>query len=170
MTHRLATAAAVLALCCAAPALAQTDAVGMAHVAAANQLGVLEYCQGRGDVGADAVAAERGVIAHLPASATSTDAAEALGRQGTLAAPNGAHMALSDMANQRGSSITAMCRQMGDATRQAAAVYSNGGPAGAMPQMPTVPGMPPMPAMPTMPAGMPPVPGMPSMPSTTQAR
>ena len=151
----------VVALCCAGPALAQTDFVGMARVAAANQLGVLEYCQGRGDVGADAVGVQRGAIARLPASSVPTDAAEALGREGTLSAPNGARITLADMASTHNTTIAALCKQMGSSAQQAGA-YPQGamapGTMPAIPQMPQMLGMPAMPGVPSM-QGMPAVPG-----------
>ena len=85
---------ALIALAVAGPARAQSDPYAMAHTASPNQLGVMEYCQGRGDVGPDAVAAQRSAIARLPASTVSTEAAEALGKQGTLTIPNGTTMTL----------------------------------------------------------------------------
>ncbi len=152
----------VVALCCAGPAFAQTDLMAMARVAAANQLGVLEYCQGRGDVGADAVSVQRDAIARLPASSVPTDAAEALGREGTLSAPNGTHITLADMASTHNTTITALCKQMGSSAQQAGAYPQGATTPGTMPAMPQMPQMMGMPAMP----GMPSMQGMPSVPGT----
>ena len=152
---------------CIAPAYAQGDAIAMAHAAAANQLGVLEYCQGRGDVGADALQAERSVLSHMPPSPVSTTEAEALGRQGTLAAPNGAQATLASMASTRNTTVSALCQQMGSSALQSAAIYRESGmPAGGMPPggMAGMPAMPQMPGMPNMPAmgNMPSMPGAPT--------
>jgi hypothetical protein len=155
MSTRLNLLTVVASLAAIGPALAQSDQFAMAHAAAANQLGVLEYCQTRGDVGADAVAAQRASIAHLPPSTTPTDAAEALGKQGTLAAPNGAQTPLESVANAHGTTVSSLCKQMGSATLQsAAAMQQNGMSFGgtAMPKMPAMPSgmaLPKMPGMPT---------------------
>ncbi len=155
MPARLVALTAVAAVSLAGQALAQTDPYAMAHAAAANQLGVMEYCQGRGDVGADAVAAQRSAIARLPASTTSNDADEALGKQGTLSAPNGAHMTLDSVASSRGTSVSAVCKQMGSSAVQTSAMFQqNGVPPGGTP-MPALPNGVTMPALPngvTMPA------------------
>ena len=151
MSLRLAAAFAVVsASAVAGPASAQSDPYAMAHAAAANQLGVMEYCQGRGDVGPDAVAAQRSAIARLPASSAAYDANEALGKQGTLAAPNGANMTLDSVASKQGSSISALCKQMGSSVIQSAALQHNAMTPGAM-TMPQIPAMPNGMTMPTMP-------------------
>ena len=147
-------AAIVLA---SAGASAQTDQMAMAHQAAANQLGVLEYCQKQGYTDAAAIDAQRTVIARLPASpGVSTDAAEASGREGTLVA-NGNNYTLASMASTHNTTESALCKQMaGNVTQMAAMQQSGMGM-----HMPTMPG-----GMPQMPSGMPAVPGgMPTMPS-----
>ncbi len=115
----------------------------------------MEYCQGRGDVGADAVEAQRGAIARLPASSVNNDAQEALGKQGTLAAPNGANMTLDSMASAHGTTVSALCKQLGSAAVQSAAAMRQNSmaPGGmAIPQMPAMPnGM----TAPTMPPSVP---------------
>ncbi len=155
MPVRLAGLAALAAISMAGLAHAQGDSYAMAHAAAANQLGVMEFCQGRGDVGPDAVAAQRGAIARLPAATASNEADEALGRQGTLSAPNGAKTTLDSLASAHGSTVAALCKQMGSAAVQSAAMVGQNGmaPGGmAMPAMPALPnGM-------TMPGTMPGVP------------
>ena len=160
MIRRSGILALAITACGMAPALAQVDPAATAHAAAANQLGILEYCQGRGDVDADAVIGERGVITRLPASSAPTDAAEALGRQGILSAPNGTTVTLASMAGTHTTTVSARCRQMGSSTRQAAASFGQAGamPLGGMPQMPAMPGVPGMPGV----GGMPQMPGAPS--------
>ena len=150
----LATLAA-LAVCTFDPALAQTDSIAMAHTMAANQLGVMEYCQGRGDVGVDAVTAQRSAIARLPASAANNDTDEALGKQGTLMVPNGTNMTLDSIASAHGTTVSAMCKQMGSGALQSASAFRQSAmpPAGmAMPAMPNGMAMPAMPNGMTMPA------------------
>jgi hypothetical protein len=162
-THILRQTAIAILCAIGAPALAQTDTIAMGRIAAANQLGVLEYCQANGDVGPDAVSAEKDVISHMPASAVSTESAEAIGKQGTLAAPNGQQMTLASIATKQDSTVPAMCKQLGSSAVQASAMYKqNGMSAGgipsmqSMPQMPAMPGG--MPTMGTMPSGAPAVP------------
>ncbi len=150
MFARVSTLVA-FAVCAAAPALAQTDPTAMAHAAAANQLGVMEYCQGRGEVGADAVAAQRSSLARLPASAANNDADETLGKQGTLLVPNGSNMTLDSIASAHGTTVSAMCKQMGSSALQSAsALQQNGMMPGAM-KMPAMPNGMTMPAMPAVP-------------------
>ena len=151
MPVRFAVLTALTTLSMAAPALAQTDPYAMAHAAAANQLGVMEYCQGRGDVGADAVTAQRSAVARLPASTVSTEADEALGKQGTLAAPNGAKMTLDSVASAHGTTVSALCKQMGSSAIQSAAAVQQKGMADGGMKMPAMPAMPNGITMPTMP-------------------
>ena len=167
MIRRLKTLATLLVMGSATPGFAQTDTAAMAHTASANQLGILEYCQSQGDVGPDAVSAEKNVISHLPASSAPTSAAESLGKQGTLAAPNGTSMTLASMASAHNTTVSALCKQMGSSTTQAAAAYQqNGAAAGGMPSMPSMPSMSNMPKMPSYPGGMP---SMGSVPSASGA-
>jgi hypothetical protein len=44
----------------------QTDRFALDRRHAANQLGLLQYCQAQGPTGADAITAERNVMARLP--------------------------------------------------------------------------------------------------------
>ena len=167
MSARIAVPAILAAAIAAGPALAQGDPYAAAHAAAANQLGVMEYCQTRGDVGPDAVAAQRDALARLPPSAGSNAADEALGKQGTLAAPNGARTTVANMASSQNTTVSALCKQMGNSAVQSAAVLRQNGVAqggSAMPGGMTMPTMPGGMTMPTMPGGMP-MPSMPSMPS-----
>lgn len=165
MTSRFMQGAVLLAAM-AAPAWAQTDPMASAREAAANQVGVMEYCQKEGYADADAVTAQRGVYAQLPpapAGAPSTDAAQALGRTGTLSA-NGTTTTLASLASSRSTSVSALCGQMVDSARQAASLRRSMGamPGTAMPGMPTMPGVPT--GLPTMPSGgLTGVPGLPGM-------
>ena len=146
----------------AAPALAQTDTATMAQVAAANQLGVLEYCQTQGFVDAATVSAEKDVIARMPASPASTGDAEALGKQGTLAAPSGSQTSIASLASAQHTTVSALCGQVGSGAVQSAAMLKqNGVAAGGMPTMSAMPS-----GVPAMPGGMPAMPGaMPNMPA-----
>ena len=118
----------VLVACVCLPglALAQTDMMAMAHESAANQLGVLEYCQAQGYTDGSAVLAEQGVISRMPAYAGSTAAAEATGKSGTIAA-NGQSISLSDMASRGHSTESAMCQQMAAAAVARYGFGRNGG-------------------------------------------
>ncbi len=148
----------ILVACCVCVpglALAQTDMMAMAHESAANQLGVLEYCQAQGYTDGSAVLAQQGVISRLPAYAGSTAAAEATGKAGTIAA-NGQSVSLSDMASRGHSTESAMCQQMAANVKQVAAGNAGAFGAGGMPKMPG--------GMPQMPGGMPAMPAMPGAP------
>ena len=135
-------------------ALAQADMTAMARNSAANELGILEYCQSNGQIDGTAVVAQKTVIARLPAGGP-TDAAESLGKEGTILGANGNNVALASMASKGNTTEKALCAQMASSVKQA--VASN--PAMSMPAMPG--------GMPSMPNGMPAVPGgMPTMPST----
>ena len=135
----------------AAGASAQPDQMAMAHQMAANQLGVLEYCQKQGYTDTAATDAQRTVMARLPASdpAVSTEAAEASGRQGTLVA-NGNSYTLASMASTHNTTESALCKQMAGNVMQVASMQRGGmGMSMKMPPMPAMPGS--MPQMPTIP-------------------
>jgi hypothetical protein len=143
-----------------AAAFAQPDPMQMARVAGANQLGVMEYCQGKGWADQDAVDAQKASLTGLPpvADASSSAAAEATGRSGSLLS-NGTPMPLSSMASQTNTSVQALCGTLANSAKMVAAQRRS------MPGMPT--GMPAMPGgMPALPNGMtmPAMPGMPGMP------
>ena len=158
MIHRALLLAALLA---ATPALAQEDAAATARAAGANQLGVLEYCQAHGDVGADAVDAQRGVISRMPQSAVSTSAQEELGKAGTMKVPNGQQFTLNDLAQKQGTTVSDLCKRMGSATLQVAAAMAQTPSGGLFPSIPSVPGA--LTAIPGLPSGtaFPGVPGIP---------
>ena len=131
----------VLAALClvsvAAPALAQTptmptmpqapgmggqaEMMSMMHRAAYNQLGVLEFCQAQGNVGPDVIALQKRMIGMLPpAQVDGLDTAEAAGKRGVVQM-GGNEVAIPDAAKAHGSTVQAMCKQMGDMlTAQAA--------------------------------------------------
>lgn len=171
MTMHSVPLALTLAMCSALPALAQTDQIAMAHTMAANQLGLLQYCQGQGDVDASAVEAERSMIGRMPPSAAPTDAAEALGRKGTLSA-NGTTMTLASMASSHNTTVSALCKQMGSSAVQASSAYQqNGAAKNGMPSLPGGMTMPQMPGgMPSMPSGMPSMGSLPGMPGAPPAK
>jgi hypothetical protein len=135
MIRRVGTIAVLCII--SAPAFAQGDPMAMAHTAAANQLGIVEYCQSQGSVGADAVDAQKTAMAQLPPSTVSTADAEALGKQGTLSMPNGTKATLASLATAHNTTVAAMCDQIGKTLIQAVAM-SKQGTMGGM-QMPTAP-------------------------------
>ena len=159
---------------CSAMASAQTDPTVMMKQAAANQLGLLEYCQAQGALDDKPVTAQRAIMAQIPASQTAvpTDQAEALGKQGSLSI-NGTTMTLASAAATHNTTIDAMCKQIGGAVVQASAMLQQQqqqqggamtmqGVPGGMPSAPSgMPTMPAMPAMPSVPGGMPTMPGAP---------
>ncbi len=145
----------VACVCLPGVAAAQTDMMAMAHESAANQLGVLEYCQAQGYTDGSAVLAEQGVISRMPAYAGSTAAAEATGKAGTIAA-NGQSVSLSDMAAKGHSTQAGLCQQMAASAKQAAASNAASFGPGGVPRMPG--------GMPAMPGGMPAMPAMPGAP------
>ncbi len=172
MRRRIGTIVMLIASSAATSALAQADPAAVAHTASANQLGILEYCRSQGDVGDDAISAQKSVIARLPASSAPTDAAEALGREGTIAAPNGSTMTLSSMANTHNTTVSALCQRLGSSSLQSAAAYRQneiGNGMASMPRLPSMPGMPSIPRMPSMP-GMPSMGNMPAIPGTTSSQ
>ena len=166
--NRLRIAGAALAAACtAAPALAQTDMMGMARQMAANQLGVLEYCQAKGYTDQSAITAQKGVIGQLPVSTDSTLALENTGKQGTISA-NGTSVTIASMAKSHNTTEAALCQQMAQNTTQMAAMRKNMG------TMPMAPGnMPTANGLPTVPGGTTPggikMQGMPTMPATPPA-
>ena len=75
-----------LTLAVAAPwsstAFAQVDPMNMMREAAANQVGVMEYCTKQGYTDVAAVTAQRAALGQLPAGTADTSKAEELGRGG----------------------------------------------------------------------------------------
>ncbi len=143
-------------------ALAQSDQMGMAQLAMANQAGVMQYCRGKGWVDQAAVdAQQKSAMAVPPGDKSAAAAAEGSGKAGKIYGPSG-YTPMSEMATKSNTTEQALCAQMGDSAKQVAAMSSS------MPGMPTMPGgMPSMSGMPSMggmPSGMPTMPGMPGAP------
>ncbi len=141
-------------------AWAQADPIQMAQIASANQVGVMEYCQGKGWADQAAVDAQKSAAASLPpaTNVSAVTAAEATGKGGSLL-NNGTAMPLSSMASQSGTTVQTLCGKLADSAKMVAAQRQS------MPAMPGMPGGMSMPAMPGMPAGMP-MPAMSGMPKT----
>lgn len=110
-------AGAALAQDAAAPQMSMDDA----YAAAQNQLGVLEYCQTKGDDVSDSViTTQNRLLGMIP---TPDDTAEALdayqkGKTGTVASM-GQEVALADVASQRSTTEESLCQQMAQLVEQA---------------------------------------------------
>lgn len=158
--HRLllSTTIAFTALFYARPSTAQTDAMHLAYVSTANQVGVMEYCMSKGWADQTAVDAQKKAAASLPPTTDQTGLteAEATGRSGQLM-NNGATISLASMAQRGNTTEQDLCTKMVSAAKMVAAQRSS------MPAMPTMPNGG---AMPSLPPGMtmPSMPGMPKMP------
>jgi hypothetical protein len=115
-------------------ASAQTDPMHTLHLAVANQLGIVEYCQSRGWVDDATVDAQKKIASTLPPSSDSSGLsdAESDGKQGTLVG-NGNKMALADAASSKGTTVQAICTQLGSTVKTAATNLQN------MPKMPATP-------------------------------
>jgi hypothetical protein len=143
-----------------------TDPTQIAHLSAANQLGILEYCQGEGYTDQSAVDAEKKSISMLPASSGPPDTssladAESTGKRGSFLL-NGNKTPLTKIADGKNTTVKSLCAQMGTATKNA--VANMGSMNNGMPAMPN--GM----QMPSVPNGMqmPSMSGMPASPSNLQ--
>jgi len=112
----------MLLLACALPVAARAQGGGgeegdariarAMHLAAANQLGVLEYCQARGAVGADVLDLQRRMEAAMPPlDVPGASAAEAAGRKG-LVGVGGQQTSLRDAARAQKTSEDAICKHM----------------------------------------------------------
>lgn len=154
INHRLLLSAtiAAIALAQAHPAPAQTDAMHLAYVSTANQVGVMEYCMGKGWADQAAVDAQKKAATSLPATTdrTGLTEAEATGRKGELM-NNGTSISLASMAQRGNTSERDLCTRMASSAKVVATQQSS------MPAMPG--GL----AMPSLPPGM----TMPSMPGMT---
>ncbi len=82
--------------------------------AAANQLGIMEYCQTQHLASGAAVRAERAAIDGAPPPSLSAVHAEELGKKGTLASPDGDQITLADMATQHATTVPALCKDLAD--------------------------------------------------------
>ncbi|HEV7324549.1 MAG TPA: pore-forming ESAT-6 family protein [Bosea sp. (in: a-proteobacteria)] len=120
---RFSAIAAFAALSCS-PSFAQSqaDQLAVAYQAGRNQLGVISYCAEKGHVGADIVEIQTKVLALIPppADKSAGDAAEALGKKGTLSMM-GVTQDIEAVSKAQGSTAAAFCKQLGDAVKTAAA-------------------------------------------------
>lgn len=139
------------------PLMAQTDPMRLAHVSMANQVGVMEYCMGKGWADQAAVDTQKKVAASLPATTDQTGLieAEATGRKGELM-NNGTTLSMSSMAQKGNTTEQDLCGRMVSATKTVAAQQFS---------MPSFPAMPGGAGMPALPPGMK-MPAMPTMPKT----
>ena len=152
--HRLllSTAIAFAALVQARQGLAQTDMMHLAHVSTANQVGVMEYCMGKGWADQAAVDAQKKAAAGLPPATdrSGLSEAEATGRKGELL-NNGTAISMASMAQRGNTTEQDLCTRMASSAKMVAAQRSS---------MPALPAMPGGGTMPSLPPGM----TMPSMP------
>jgi hypothetical protein len=129
-------AAAVIPLGSAA-ALAQTDPMHSLHLAVANQLGIVEFCQSHGWVDDATIDAQKKIAATLPPDSNSNGLgdAENEGKQGTIVA-NGNKLSLADVATKKNTTTEAICTQLGTTVKAAWTHLQN------MPKAPGVPATP----------------------------
>lgn len=108
-----ATASLAQAQMPAMPGGGQQDMARTMHLAAHNQLGVLEYCKAQGNVGQDVVDIQRRMMGLLPPmQVAGLDDAEALGKKGIVSF-GGSQTSLADAAKAQNTTVEAMCKQMG---------------------------------------------------------
>lgn len=157
--HRLllSTTIALAALLYTRPSAAQSDAMRLAYVSTANQVGVMEYCMSKGWADQTAVDAQKKAAASLPPTTdrTGLTEAEATGRNGELT-NNGTTITMASMAQRGNTTEQDLCSRMASSAKMVAAQRSS---------MPTMPVMPNGAAMPSLPPGMT-MPSMPGMPKT----
>lgn len=125
----------ILAVCmaCALPALAgaqapapatpqgQEEMMKMMHLAANNQLGILEFCQAQGSVDADVVELQKRMLGMLPpVKVDGVAEAEAAGKRGEVQF-GGNSVKLADSAKAQNTTPDAMCKQIGAMMKQQAA-------------------------------------------------
>lgn len=110
----------------AGSAIAQDSApampdMGAAYESARNQLGVLTYCQDQGHIDGAAVEVQNKLLGLIPVGDTAKgDAAEALGKSGTVSAM-GIERSLADAAKEQNTDEAALCKQMDTLIQQMAA-------------------------------------------------
>ena len=96
------------------------DMMHMMALGAHNQLGVVEFCQANGNLGADTVALQQKMIGMLPPSSTDgLDAAEATGKTGVISF-GGTQTSLPEAAKAQGTTVAVLCGKIGYALAQAA--------------------------------------------------
>ncbi|QUS36864.1 hypothetical protein GR316_03250 [Falsirhodobacter algicola] len=101
----------------AAPQMTMDDA----YAAAQNQLGVLEYCQTKADVGDEVIQTQTKLLGMIPTPDDTTEALAAYekGKDGTVASM-GNEVSLADVASSRSTDEGALCQQMAQLVTQAA--------------------------------------------------
>ena len=88
------------------------ETVRARQLAEYNQLGILEYCQAQGAIGADIVALQRTAVAALPGPrGVAVAEAEALGRAGVVAF-EASRVPIADAASGDGMPIRARCKHI----------------------------------------------------------
>ena len=91
----------------------QQEMMKTMHLAARNQLGIIEYCQSQGSVGADVVALQKRMLGMLPpAQVDGLDAAEDAGKKGMVQFA-GNSVDIKDAAKAQNTTPDAMCKQIG---------------------------------------------------------
>ena len=91
----------------------QADMLKTMHLAAHNQLGLVEYCQAQGSFGTDVVDLQKRMLGMLPpAQVDGLDAAEAAGRKGVVEFA-GNQVDIKDAAKAQNTTPDAMCKQIG---------------------------------------------------------
>jgi hypothetical protein len=104
-------------------ALAQApaaDQMRMLHLAVANQLGIVEFCQSHGWADDAAIDAQKKIAATLPPSSDSSGLGDAEndGKQGMISA-NGNKVSLADAASKKGTTVQAICTQLSGTVKTA---------------------------------------------------
>ncbi len=98
----------------------QAEMLHMMVMGARNQLGVLEFCQSKGFVGADTVALQQKMLGMLPPTTPDgLDAAETTGKAGTVSF-GGSQTSLDEAATKQGTTVEALCGKLASALAQAA--------------------------------------------------
>ncbi len=84
----------------------------MVHQAAHNQLGILQYCQAQGSVGADTVTLQQRALGVLPpAQVDGLNEVEAAGKRGVVQF-GGSEVQLTEAAKTQNTTVDAMCKQI----------------------------------------------------------
>ena len=103
-----------------APAQAAPADPGTTYEAARNQLGILQYCQEQGFIGAEAVEAQGKLVGLLQGGDEAVgSAAEEKGAQGTVSV-GGTEVSLAEAVEERGSTVEATCQQIEAAVNEIA--------------------------------------------------
>lgn len=102
------------------PAAGEPDMMHMMTLAAYNQLGVLQFCQGKGFIGPETIALQQKMIGMLPSSSSDgVAAAEATGKTGVVSF-GGTQTSLEDAAKSQNSTVAALCGTMATSLAEAA--------------------------------------------------